>query len=208
MQQKRWLDQQIEEKNRKNDVAKGSNTMYDTMQSDINTKWGQLDDDHQGRRKDMRVACRETLDQQIREKLERDALDKLLSDQQSQMHRDTVLGSDFYNERTNTCKSTVSDTRVLKYHWKGMDDTQRTGVLMQQERMRADNQSSRDLEKEQDRLYAEQQEKIRRDLIKMQRQHANEREQVRLDTLEFNRLKAKEDAERAKIMYDGVHRYK
>ena len=65
-----------------------------------------------------------------------------------------------------------------------------------------------DLSKEQERLYAEQQEKIRRDLVKMQRQHQNEREQVRLDTLEFNKLKAKEDGERAKILYDGVHRYK
>lgn len=87
MQQKRWLDQQIEEKNRKTDVEKFGRTMYDTMQSDINTKWGQLDNEHESRRKDMRVACRETLDEQIKEKLERDALDKLLSDQQSQMHR-------------------------------------------------------------------------------------------------------------------------
>lgn len=208
MQQKRWLDQQIEEKNRKTEVEKYGRTMYDTMQSDINSKWGQLDGEHQDRRKDMRVACRETLDEQIKEKLERDALDKLLSDQQSQMHRDTVLGSDFYNENTSTCKSTVSDTRVLRYHWKGMDDTQKTGVLMQQERMRADKQAKYDLEKDQDRLYAEQQEKIRRDLVKMQRQHASEREQVRLETLEFNKLKAKEDQERSKILYEDVHRYK
>jgi hypothetical protein len=60
MQQKRWLDQQIEEKNRKTDVEKFGRSMYDTMQSDINTKWGQLDNEHESRRKDMRVACRET----------------------------------------------------------------------------------------------------------------------------------------------------
>ena len=61
--------------------------MYDTMQADINTKWGDLNDLHDSRRKDMRIANRETLEAQVKEKLERDALDKLLSDQQSQQHR-------------------------------------------------------------------------------------------------------------------------
>jgi len=76
MQQKRWLDQQIAEKNEKKLNETNENKMYDTMQADINTKWGQLNDDYEQRRLDMRVACRETLNDQAKEKLERDALDK------------------------------------------------------------------------------------------------------------------------------------
>ena len=76
MQQKRWLDQQIAEKNehKLNDTNKKN--MYDTMQADINTKWGNLDDEYEQRRLDMRVATKNTLNDQAKEKLERDALDK------------------------------------------------------------------------------------------------------------------------------------
>ena len=87
MQQKRWLDQQMAEKNQKKSMENTEQNMYDTMQADINTKWGNLNDDYEQRRLDMRVACRETLSSQCKEKLEKDALDRQLSDQQSQMHR-------------------------------------------------------------------------------------------------------------------------
>ena len=182
--------------------------MYDTMQIDINNKWGQLNDEHEKRRKEMRVACQDTLDGQIREKNEKDALDRLLADQQSQKHIESCLNDDFYLENTDTCKSNVSDTRVLKYHWKGMNDDQKKQILLEQERMRADNQAKKDQEKLEEKAWAAQQEKIRRDLIKMQRQQANEVKKGQNDLDEYNRFKGMEDNQRSKIMYDDVHRYK
>jgi len=76
MQQKRWLDQQIAEKNEHKLNDTNNKNMYDTMQADINTKWGNLDDEYEQRRLDMRVATKNTLNDQAKEKLERDALDK------------------------------------------------------------------------------------------------------------------------------------
>merc|ERR1712216_744247 len=112
------------------------------------------------------------------------------------------MGSDFYNENPNTCQSTVSDTRVLKYHWKGFNESQRSNVLLEQERMRQDKIASDNLEKEKERLFAEQQEKIRRDLVKMQRQHARQKDECAVNTVSFNKYKAGEDKQRSKIMYD------
>jgi len=76
MQQKRWLDQQIAEKNEHKLNDTNEKKMYDTMQADINTKWGNLNDEYEQRRLDMRVATKNTLNDQAKEKLERDALDK------------------------------------------------------------------------------------------------------------------------------------
>ena len=208
MQQKRWLDQQVEEKQAMNAMKKNEKNMYDTMQKDVNDKWGELNDEHEKRRRDMRVACRDTLDGQIREKFERDALDKLLSDQQSQQHIDTCLNDDFYLENTDTCKSNVSDTRVLKYHWKGMNNDQKKQILLEQERMRADNKAKKDLEVMEEKAWALQEEKIRRDLIKMQRENERQSKACQNDQDEYNKFKAKEDTQRSKIMYDDVHRYK
>jgi len=125
------------------------------------------------------------------------------------MHRDTVQNSDFYNENPDTCHSTLKpDTRVLKYHWKGFNDSQRSGVLLEQERMRQDRIAADNLEKEKERLFAEQEEKVRRDLVKMQRAHASQRNNVAVDTVQFNKYKAMEDQQRSKILYDDVHTFK
>jgi len=124
------------------------------------------------------------------------------------MHRDTVQNSDFYNENPDTCHSTVSNTRVLKYHWKGFNDSQKSNVLLEQERMRQDRIAADNLEKEKERLFAEQEEKVRRDLVKMQREHARQRDNVAVDTVQFNKYKAMEDQQRSKILYDDVHTFK
>lgn len=208
LQQKRWLDQQMNEKREKERINKQEKHLFDTQQTDINSKWGVLNEDHESRRKDMRVACRETLDEQIREKLERDSIDRQLSDQQSQGHINTCLNDDFYNENTDTCKSHVSDTRVLKYHWKGMNEDQRHQIQLEQERMRKDRHELEELQKDEQRLWDKQQEKVRRNLIIMQRQHGEARKQVEQDTIGFNKYKAMEDSQRAKIIYDNVHFYK
>lgn len=110
-------------------VKTNEKNMYDTQQRDVNDKWGLLDDEHEKRRRDMRIANQDTLDMQIKEKLEKDALDKLMSDRQSQQHINSCLTDDFYTENTDTCKSHVSDTRNLKYHWKGMNGDERNQIL-------------------------------------------------------------------------------
>ena len=101
-----------------------------------------------------------------------------------------------------------------------MNDGQKSNVLLEQERMRQDRKvifsvknfnkkkAADDLEKEKERLFAEQQEKVRRDLVKMQRQNASQRNNVANDTVNFNKYKALEDGQRAKIMYEDVHTFK
>ena len=46
------------------------------------------------------------------------------------------MNNDFYTENPETCQSTVSQNRVLKYHWKGMNETQKAEIRAEQDKQR------------------------------------------------------------------------
>lgn len=55
-----------------------------------------------------------------------------------------------------TCQSMLSRNRVVPYHWKGMNDDQRRQILEEQEKQRVEKKMQKDLEAEEDRLFAQQ----------------------------------------------------
>ena len=50
----------------------------------------------------------------------------------------------------------LGKNRVLPYHWKGMNEDQRRQILEEQEKQRIEKKMQKDLEAEEDRLFAQQ----------------------------------------------------
>lgn len=64
------------------------------------------------------------------------------------------MTNDFYTENPETCQSTVSQHRVLKYHWKGMSETERAAIRAEQDRQRKEAELQKKLRLEEEKLYA------------------------------------------------------
>lgn len=182
--------------------------MHDTQTLEINRQWTDLNSDYENRRRDVHVATKETQIDQFKEKVEKDAIDQLVEDTASQNHINYCMTNDFQTENTNTCESQLAKNRVLPYHWKGMNEAQRKAILQEQERMREDRKMREQLEKEEEDLWARQQEEIRRMKVKMDRMHKRGGNKVLNEVVEFNKLKAKEDKIRGDEMYMRTHDYK
>lgn len=182
--------------------------MYDTQRLEINRQWTHLDSDYEKRRKDVREAAKQTQIDQFKEKVEKDAIDRLVEDTASQNHIDYCMNNEFQTENTGTCQSMLAKNRVLPYHWKGMDQGQKKAILQEQERMRKDREMRNKLQKEEEDLWAKQQEEIRRMKVKMDRMHKRGKGKTLGEIVEFNKLKAKEDKIRDGDMYMRTHDYK
>jgi len=140
--------------------------------------------------------------------MEKDALDQFYNDNCSKEHIKHCNENPFYTENTSTCQSMLGPHRVIPYHWKGMNDEQKRTILQEQERMRSDKLSQKELEKEEERLWALQQEEIRRQQVLLSKQHQVGKCKTYNEIVEFNKLKAKEDDVRGSEMYEQTHDYK
>lgn len=206
---KQWLDQQVAEKQMMKNNNKQINKAYETQTATIHQEMGQVQDEYERRRKDMRECTRVAQEQQYKEKEQRDALDSLMGDEMAKRHINTCMESDFFTENPNTCTNNLQPHRYLKYHWKGMDSDQLGQIRLDQLRQMADKKSKEDAEKEEEKLWAMQEEQNRKQLLKVQREFDRQRKGKMLDeVVEYNRLKARECDRREKIIYDNVHNYK
>ena len=77
-----------------------------------------------------------------------------------------TVTNDFMTENPATCTSVVSDYRVKKYHWKGMNSDQKKQILDERQEQVAEAKKKKELEKEAEALWAAQEEAKRQELIK------------------------------------------
>ena len=89
-----------------------------------------------------------------------------------------------------------------------MNHHQKHQILQEQERIRADNDRKRKLEEEEERLWATQQEDIRRKQVLLSKTHMKGHSKTLNEIVEFNKLKNLEDKMRDSEMYDQTHDYK
>lgn len=98
--------------------------------------------------------------------------------------------------------------RVLPYHWKGMNEEQRQAILLEQERQRSEKDLQKELEKEEDRLFAEQEKATRRMQLKLDREKNKGLNGLRKGMDEYNLLKAEEMKRKVYHAYDEYHTFK
>jgi hypothetical protein len=97
---------------------------------------------------------------------------------------------------------------VLPYHWKGMNEDQRRQILEEQEKQRLEKAMQRDLEAEEDRLFAQQMEAQRKAIVIQDRAKNRGLQDVRKGMDEYNKLKAEEMKKKAFNAYNHTQTYK
>lgn len=186
-----------------------SSSAYDMQTLDKLKQWNEVDQEYEKRRRDMRESTKVMQEQQKAEKQNKDAIDSLLGDELAKQHVNNCLKDELLTESTGTCTNSQAPHRVLKYHWKGMNEDQLNQIRLEQLRQAEDKKRREEMEKEEERMWAAQEEANRRNLLKVQRQFDKAKlGRVQDEVVEYNKLKAKECERRDKIMYDSVHNYK
>ncbi len=88
---------------------------------------------------------------------EKNDFDKTSEEQETlarQQHLQYNTRNDFYTENTETCQSQLAKHRVIPYHWKGMNDHQRTQILNEQDKQRKEAENIQKMKVEEEKLYA------------------------------------------------------
>eukprot|EP00831_Metopus_contortus_P035679 TRINITY_DN283_c0_g1_i1.p1 TRINITY_DN283_c0_g1~~TRINITY_DN283_c0_g1_i1.p1 ORF type:complete len:312 (+),score=104.12 TRINITY_DN283_c0_g1_i1:73-1008(+) len=166
IQMKDWLTQQMEEKEFKKKMEAEEARAYADQTLAITSLRKQAEEDHKERLRKMAEAMREQNLQLAQEKKDREAREK-----ESRMQADSheiafTVTSDFMTENPDTCVSAMTANRVKKDHWKGMNEAQRSAILNTMAEQVSDAKKKKELEKEAERLWAEQEEAKRQLIIK------------------------------------------
>lgn len=63
------------------------------------------------------------------EKYDKDRVEKETEENEKKKHIHFSCTNDFISENPQTCQSHFQNHRVLKYHWKGMNTTEKSDIL-------------------------------------------------------------------------------
>lgn len=97
---------------------------------------------------------------------------------------------------------------MLPYHWKGMNERQREEIRQTQNMQISQKQMQRDLEAEEDRLFAAQMEAQRKAIVLQDRAKNKGLKEVRQGMDEYNKLKAQEMRKKAHNAFNNTQTYK
>jgi len=202
LQQKDWIDQQTGEKEEKLRAEKESKQAFDTQTLQLNGMRSALEQDHEQKRKAMAKAYQEANLQLSKEKQDREKDQRLIEQNAKKAHIEYNTSHDFYTENPETCKSYVSETRVLKYHWKGMNADQKNEILAEQDKQIKQTEMLKKERQEEERMFAIQTEHQRIMQVQMEREKNRRQAEILRNQKEFNLLKNQEQQIKIKTMYD------
>ena len=119
-----------------------------------------LEDDYSTKHKTVQKSYSEVNKELSQNKVDKERVARENEDLDKQKHIEYNTGNNFYTENTETCQSQLAPHRVIPYHWKGMNEHQRTDILHEQDKQRKEADSIKKLQKDEDKLYALQAEVI------------------------------------------------
>jgi len=201
LQQKDWIDQQIREKQERIKAEKEAEKNFAGQTLQLNSMRKALEDDYTVKHKTVQKSYMETNKALSQQKIDNDRVAREVEDADKQRHIEYNTGNNFYTEDTQTCQSQLAPHRVIPYHWKGMNDHQRSEILHEQDKQRKETDSIKKLHKDEDKLYALQAEHQRKMQIQMEREKARRKEELMKNQQEFNLLKNQEQQIKVKTMY-------
>ena len=165
LQQADWVRQQEREKQLYADQAKFDRQANDDQTQQLHTLLTKAQDDHHAKRKAMLVAMQEQNAQSAKEKRDKDNTDRLNQMMQEQHELHATLTSDFMTENPLTEKSMLADHRVKPYHMKGFSEEQTRNVMHERDLQLKEQELLKKTEQEKERLWAMQQEHLRRQAL-------------------------------------------
>jgi len=201
LQQKDWIEQQIREKQERIKAEKEAERNFANQTLQLNGMRKAIEEDYTDKHKTMQKAYMETNKALAQHKIDNDRVAREIEDSDKQRHIEHNTGNNFYTENTETCQSQLAPHRVIPYHWKGMNDHQRSEVLHEQDKQRKETESIKKHHQNEDKLYALQAEHQRKMQIQMEREKARRKEELMKNQQEFNLLKNQEQQIKIKTMY-------
>ena len=128
---------------------------------------------HHAARKAMLCAMQEQNQQSAKEKRDADNADRLnhLMQEQHELHH--TLTSDFMTENPATEKSMLADHRVKPYHMKGYSHEQQSNIMHERALQVKEQDMLKKTKQEEERLWAMQQEHLRRQALLKDRELKN-----------------------------------
>ena len=202
LQQKDWIEQQIREKQERIKAEKEAERNFANQTLELNGMRKCLEEDFQHRQKIMKKAYLEANKTLSQEKGDKDRAEREKEELEKQNHLEYNTAHDFYTENTETCQSQLAPHRVIPYHWKGMNEHQRSEILSEQDKQKKEAENIKNLKKEEERLYAIQAEHQRKMQIQIEREKARRKEELLRNQKEYNLLKNQEQQIKIKTMYN------
>ena len=123
----------------------------------------------------MAKAMRDQNDQMAKEKRDMDMKQRMDELNQAQHDVNYTLNHDFMTENPNTEKSMLADHRVKPYHFKGFNAEQTASVMHERSQQMKEQEMLKRTKEEEDKLWALQQEHLRRQQVLQDRE--NKRQQ-------------------------------
>ena len=165
LQQKDWCEQQIKEKSQKKALDKTVNDLFDQQTLDFNNILKQTQEQHNKTRTQNELDTDNINKILAQEKKERDVAMHEKWAQQEKHELEFTNNHDFMTENPQTEVSMLAPHRVKPYHFKGLNQDQIDQINLERKMQVREAEMMKDQKKEEDKLYAQQLEKIRRDQI-------------------------------------------
>jgi len=117
---------------------------------------------HDAARKEMQDACIMANRQAAVDKRDKDNFEKNQLAAEAIAEAEFTTTTDFMSENPATEKSMLGDHRVKPYHFKGLTPEQQAAIMNEREMQLNENKMLKASEKEQEKMWAQQQEHMRR----------------------------------------------
>lgn len=171
LQQKDWIDQQIRERKMFEEQQRFTQDSHDKQTLHFNSLLEQAQNQHQAARVAMETSIKDANAQMAKEKRDRDNAQRAYEQLQARTDVDNTDNHDFMTENPATEQSMLAPHRVKPYHFKGFNAQQTASVMNERQMQMREAEMTRKQEKEAERLWAMQQEHLRRQQVLADRQH-------------------------------------
>lgn len=170
LQQKDWIDQQIRERQLFQEQERFKQTAHDQQTLHFNDLLGQAQKQHAQARVDMERSVKDANAQLAKEKRDRDAAQREYEQLQARTDVAHTSAHDFMTENPATEQSMLAPHRVKPYHFKGMNASQKQAIMDERNLQVKEAEMTRKTAQDEERLWALQQEHLRRQQILADRQ--------------------------------------
>ena len=139
---------------------------------------GTAQKNHAAQKVEMERSVKEANAQMAKEKRDRDAAQLAYEQLQAQSDVATTSAHDFMTENPATEQSMLAPHRVKPYHFKGFNAQQTQGVMDERNMQLKEAQMAKQQKADEERLWAQQQEHLRRQQVLADRQHKRQLREV------------------------------
>ena len=182
LQQKDWIDQQIRERKAFEEQQRFTQEAHDNQTLHFNRLLEEAQNQHTAQRIAMEKAMKDANAQLAKEKRDRDAAQRAYEQLQATTDVNNTNTHDFMTENPATEQSMLAAHRVKPYHFKGFNAQQKANVMNERNMQIREAQMTRKYEQDADRLWAQQQEHLRRQQVLADRQHKRSLREVAIGT--------------------------